>query len=44
MPRFFFDFCQAGDCSADTVGIELANVEEAYLEVAGPPRRCGASF
>lgn len=33
MARFYFDFCQAGDCTADTVGIALANVEEAYLEV-----------
>lgn len=32
MPRFFFDFCQAGDFTADTAGIELADVEESFLE------------
>ena len=32
MPRFFFDFCQAGDFTADSVGIELSDVEGAYLE------------
>jgi hypothetical protein len=32
MPRFFFDFRQAGDCIPDPEGMEFANVEEAYLE------------
>lgn len=32
MPRFFFDFSQAGDFTADAVGIELADSEESYLE------------
>jgi len=32
MPRFFFDFRQAGDCIPDPEGMELAHVEEAYLE------------
>lgn len=34
MPLFFFDFRQGADFIADAVGIEFANVEEAYLEVA----------
>ena len=33
MPRFFFDFRQGGEYTADTVGIELPSVEQAYLEV-----------
>ena len=32
MPRFFFDFSQAGDFTADAVGIQLADSEESYLE------------
>ena len=33
MPRFFFDFRQADERVPDTQGIELPNVEQAYLEV-----------
>jgi len=33
MPRFFFDFRQAGERVADTQGLELRDVEHAYLEV-----------
>jgi len=33
MPRFFFDFVQAGQRTKDAEGLELANVEQAYLEV-----------
>jgi hypothetical protein len=33
MPRFFFDFRQADDRVADTQGVELPDVEQAYLEV-----------
>jgi hypothetical protein len=32
MPRFFFDFRQAGVRTRDLEGIEFATVEEAYLE------------
>ena len=32
MPRFFFGFYQADDFTADSVGIEFADVEGAYLE------------
>jgi hypothetical protein len=32
MPRFFFDFRQAGEFTADSTGTELANTEQAYLE------------
>ena len=32
MPRFFFDFRQAGEFTADAAGTELADVEQAYLE------------
>jgi hypothetical protein len=33
MPRFFFDFHQAGQREIDLTGCELADVEQAYLEV-----------
>lgn len=33
MPRFFFDFRQAGGRVADTQGVVLRDVEHAYLEV-----------
>jgi len=32
MPRFFFDFRQAGHLVPDSEGIEFADVEQAYLE------------
>jgi hypothetical protein len=32
MTRFFFDFVQAGQHTKDAEGIELPNVEQAYLE------------
>lgn len=32
MPRFFFDFHQAERRDADITGLELAGVEQAYLE------------
>ena len=32
MPRFFFDFVQAGERVPDTLGVELPTVERAYLE------------
>lgn len=33
MTRFFFDFVQAGQRTKDAEGIELPDVEQAYLEV-----------
>ncbi len=33
MPRFHFDFCQGEDHIPDTIGVELATTEDAYLEV-----------
>jgi hypothetical protein len=32
MPRYFFDFFQAGDHSIDEEGTQFANAEEAYLD------------
>jgi len=32
MPHYFFDFRQADVLTRDTIGIEFANVEQAYLE------------
>lgn len=32
MPRYFFDFRQAGHLALDSEGLEFANVEQAYLE------------
>ena len=32
MTRFFFDFVQTGQCTRDAEGIELVDVEQAYLE------------
>jgi len=34
MPRFFFDFAQAGVRTRDDDGLEFASVEQAYLEAA----------
>ena len=33
MPRFFFDFVQADRRTPDSEGVELAGVDQAYLEV-----------
>ena len=32
MPRFYFDFCQNGERIEDHEGMELASMEQAYLE------------
>lgn len=32
MGRYYFDFCQAGEVTVDTIGADFANVEIAYLE------------
>lgn len=32
MPRFFFDFRQYGETTQDDIGLELLDVEHAYLE------------
>lgn len=44
MPRFFFDFRQAGVLTRDNEGLEFATVEHAYLEAAEGAREMWGEF